>query len=69
MTPEINNSEATEFCILTGWVWQLIMLYIYPSLMDSMGIGGTFIIFIVATIISLIYFYFNVKETKNLTPY
>lgn len=69
MTPEINDRDGTQFCILTCWGWQLFMLYIYPFMMKVMGIGGSFILFLVITIFSTIFFYCSVKETKGLTPF
>lgn len=42
------------------------MLYIYPFMLEGMGVGGSFILFIALTFLSTIYFYFTVKETKGL---
>ncbi|CAD8205239.1 unnamed protein product [Paramecium octaurelia] len=67
MIPEINTSEGTYFCFVTLYVWQLFMLYIFPFMLDALQIGGVFIVFAILTFLSIIYFYFFVKETKGLS--
>ncbi|CAD8082450.1 unnamed protein product [Paramecium primaurelia] len=66
MTPEINTSEGTYFCFVTLYLWQLIMLYIFPFMLDAIQISGAFIVFAILTFLSTIFFYFYVKETKGL---
>ncbi|CAD8112085.1 unnamed protein product [Paramecium sonneborni] len=66
MTPEINSSEGTYFCFATLYAWQLLLLYIFPSMLDGLKMSGSFILFGILTILSTIFFYFFVKETKGL---
>ncbi|CAD8094002.1 unnamed protein product [Paramecium sonneborni] len=65
MTPEINTSEGTYFCFVTLYAWQLLMLYIFPFMLDGIKMSGSFILFGILTFLALIYFYFSVKETKG----
>ncbi|CAK60856.1 unnamed protein product (macronuclear) [Paramecium tetraurelia] len=67
MIPEINTSEGTYFCFVTLYVWQLFMLYIFPFMLDALQISGVFIVFAILTLLSILYFYVYVKETKGLS--
>ncbi|CAD8193197.1 unnamed protein product [Paramecium octaurelia] len=66
MTPEINSSEGTYFCIISIFVWQLFMLYVFPFMLEGMSMTGSFILFTILTFLCLIFSYFFVKETKGL---
>ncbi|CAD8127262.1 unnamed protein product [Paramecium sonneborni] len=66
MTPEINSSEGTYFCIISVFVWQLFMLYVFPFMLEGMSMTGSFILFTILTFLCLIFSYFFVKETKGL---
>ncbi|CAD8123002.1 unnamed protein product [Paramecium sonneborni] len=66
MAPEINSSEGTYFCFVTLYAWQLLVLYIFPFMLDGIKMSGSFIVFAILTILSTIFFYFFVKETKGL---
>ncbi|CAD8123010.1 unnamed protein product [Paramecium sonneborni] len=66
MTPEINSSEGTYFCFVTLYAWQLLILYIFPFMLDGIKMSGSFIVFAILTTLSTIFFYLFVKETKGL---
>ena len=66
MTPEINPSEGTYFSFVTLFSWQLLLLYIFPSMNESLKMSGCFIVFTILTAICFVFFYFFVKETKGL---
>ncbi|CAD8111731.1 unnamed protein product [Paramecium primaurelia] len=66
MTPEINSSEGTYFCFVTLYAWQLLVLYIFPFMLSSLEMSGSFVVFAILTISSILFFYCFVKETKGL---
>ncbi|CAK82341.1 unnamed protein product (macronuclear) [Paramecium tetraurelia] len=67
MIPEINSSEGTYFCFVTLYAWQLLVLYIFPLMLDTLAMSGSFIVFLILTLLSTVFFYVFVKETKGLT--
>lgn len=42
------------------------MLYVFPFMLEGIEMTGSFIVFLVVTILCLIFSYFFVKETKGL---
>ena len=53
-------------CALTYWIGNIVVTYSFPILFKSIGLGGVFAIFTVGCIISWIFVYRKVPETKGM---
>lgn len=50
-----------------GWICSFIVLFIFNPLVSAMGLGPVFYIFAVVGVLSTIFCYFYLPETKGLT--
>lgn len=53
-------------CALTYWIGNIIVTYSTPLLLSSIGLAGVFSIFVIGCIISWIFVYMKVPETKGM---
>ena len=53
-------------CAMTYWIGNIVVTYSFPILFKSIGLGGVFAIFTVGCIISWIFVYRKVPETKGM---
>lgn len=53
-------------CALTYWVGNIIVTYTLPVLLSSIGLGGVFGIFAIVCIISWVFAFMKVPETKGM---
>ncbi|KAJ8764104.1 hypothetical protein K2173_005009 [Erythroxylum novogranatense] len=74
-TPNIICSEifptrvrgiCITICALTFWLGDITVTYMLPILLSTMGLGGVFSIFAVACILSWIFVFLKVPETKGM---
>ena len=67
---EIFPTSVRGICIsmtsLTYWVCTLIITSIFPYLLQLLGLTGVFGLFVVGCIISWIFVYLKVPETKGM---
>ncbi|CAI9777135.1 unnamed protein product [Fraxinus pennsylvanica] len=53
-------------CALVFWICDVIVTYTFPLLLSSIGLAGVFSIYAVVCLISLIFVYLRVPETKGM---
>ncbi|PRQ38149.1 putative major facilitator, sugar transporter, major facilitator superfamily [Rosa chinensis] len=53
-------------CALAYWISDIIVTYTLPVLLDSIGLAGIFGIYAVVCVISLVFIYLKVPETKGM---
>ncbi|PRQ47178.1 putative major facilitator, sugar transporter, major facilitator superfamily [Rosa chinensis] len=53
-------------CALTYWIGDIIITYSFPVMLSSIGFAGVFGIYVVGCIISWIFVYLKVPETKGM---
>lgn len=67
---EIFPTSVRGICIsltsLTYWVCTLVITLTFPYLLQLLGLGGVFALFVAGCIISWIFVYLKVPETKGM---
>ena len=63
--PETLPEIGVSVSLLASWIWGFLTVQFFPDISDSIGVDGTFIIIGGICILSSIYFYFEVVETKG----
>ncbi|CAA3005840.1 monosaccharide-sensing 2 [Olea europaea subsp. europaea] len=53
-------------CALVFWIGDVIVTYTFPLLLSSIGLAGVFAIYAVVCLLSLIFVYLRVPETKGM---
>lgn len=53
-------------CALVFWICDIIVTYTLPVMLTSIGLGGIFSIYAVVCVISLVFVYLKVPETKGM---
>ncbi|XP_006653836.1 monosaccharide-sensing protein 2-like [Oryza brachyantha] len=53
-------------CSLTFWICDTIVTYIFPILMEKIGLAGVFGIFAIVCALAVLFVYFKVPETKGI---
>lgn len=53
-------------CALTYWIGNIIVTYTTPLLLTSIGLSGLFSIYVIGCIISYIFVFLKVPETKGM---
>ena len=53
-------------CALVYWIGDIIVTYSLPTLLDAIGLAGIFGIYAVVCVISWIFIYLKVPETKGM---
>lgn len=53
-------------CALALWIGDIIITYSFPVLLSSVGFAGVFGIYVVGCIVSWIFVYLKVPETKGM---
>ena len=61
------RGEAIALGVLSNFFWNLIVTFLFPIMLDAAGSAVTFGLFSVLSILSLIFVYIFVPETKGLT--
>lgn len=53
-------------CALTFWIGDIIVTYTLPVMLSSIGLGGVFGIYAIVCIISWVFVFMKVPETKGM---
>lgn len=53
-------------CALVFWIGDIIVTYSLPVMLSSLGLGGVFGVYAIVCVISLIFVYLKVPETKGM---
>lgn len=53
-------------CALVYWISDIIITYSLPVLLDSIGLAGIFGLYAIVCVISLVFIYLKVPETKGM---
>lgn len=53
-------------CALVFWIGDVIVTYTLPVMLSSIGLAGVFGIYAIVCLISLIFIYLRVPETKGM---
>lgn len=53
-------------CALTYWIGDIIITYSFPVMLSSIGFAGVFGVYVLGCIISWIFVYLKVPETKGM---
>lgn len=53
-------------CALTYWIGNIMVTYSTPFMLNSIGLAGVFGIYVIGCIISWIFVYLKVPETKGM---
>jgi hypothetical protein len=64
-----NNTQrlgCISICSLTYWICTLIITSLFPFLLQILGLTGVFGLFVVGCIVSWIFVYLKVPETKGM---
>jgi len=61
------RGEAIAMGVLQNFFWNLVVTFLFPILLDDMGVGPTFAIFTFLAIVALLFAIKYVPETKGLT--
>lgn len=54
------------FCALTYWIGNIVVTYSTPLLLTSIGLAGLFGIYVIGCILSWIFVFLKVPETKGM---
>ncbi|XP_050366772.1 monosaccharide-sensing protein 2-like [Argentina anserina] len=64
--PTRVRGRCIAICALTYWVGDIIITYSFPVMLSSIGFAGVFGIYVVGCIISWLFVYLRVPETKGM---
>jgi MFS family permease len=64
--PTSVRGICMSICSLTFWISSLIITSVFPSMLQLLGLTGVFVLFVVGCIVSLIFVYLKVPETKGM---
>jgi MFS family permease len=64
--PTSVRGICMSICSLTFWISSLIITSVFPSLLQLLGLTGVFVLFVVGCIVSFIFVYLKVPETKGM---
>lgn len=64
--PTSVRGICISMCSLTYWVCTLIVTSTFPSLLQLLGLTGVFGLFVVGCVLSWIFVYLKVPETKGM---
>lgn len=65
---EVLNMVGVWLSVVNLWAHMAIIVFVFPFMIDGMGIGGSFLFFVGTNILSIICILFLLKETKGLSP-
>jgi len=64
--PTRVRGVCIAICALTFWIGDIIVTYTLPVMLNSIGLAGVFGIYAVVCIISLVFVFLKVPETKGM---
>lgn len=64
--PTRVRGVCIAICGLVFWICDIIVTYSLPVMLNSIGLGGIFAIYAVVCVISLVFVYLKVPETKGM---
>lgn len=64
--PTSVRGICISICLLTYWICTLIITSLFPFLLQLLGLTGVFGLFVVGCIVSWIFVYLKVPETKGM---
>lgn len=64
--PTRVRGVCIAICALVFWICDIIVTYSLPVMLSSIGLGGIFAIYAVVCVISFIFVYLKVPETKGM---
>ncbi|KNA09307.1 hypothetical protein SOVF_154900 [Spinacia oleracea] len=64
--PTRVRGVCIAICALVFWICDIIVTYSLPVMLTSIGLGGIFAIYAVVCVISLVFVYLKVPETKGM---
>lgn len=66
-TPEILSGNYLTVALVSQWIFNITVTFLFPVAREYFGIYITFLYFGIMMVVATIYFYIFVKETRNLT--
>ncbi|XP_028776693.1 monosaccharide-sensing protein 2-like [Neltuma alba] len=64
--PTSVRGICISICCVSFWISTLILTSVFPSLLQLVGLSGVFGMFVVGCIVSWLFVYFKVPETKGM---
>lgn len=64
--PTPVRGSCIAICSLTFWIGDIIVTYTLPMMLDSVGLAGVFGIYAVVCVVSLVFVFLKVPETKGM---
>ncbi|WOL07342.1 monosaccharide-sensing protein 2 [Canna indica] len=64
--PTRVRGACIAICALTFWIGDIIVTYTLPVMLDSVGLAGVFGIYAVVCVISFVFVFLKVPETKGM---
>lgn len=64
--PTPVRGVCIAICALVFWICDIIVTYTLPAMLNSIGLGGIFAIYAVVCMISFVFVYLKVPETKGM---
>jgi len=64
---DILPEYGVSFCVSSVWVWTTLNAFLFNYIVASIGISFTFLIFIICTLMCIVFIIFKLKETKDKT--
>lgn len=63
--PAEVRAQAISFIVLTLWIWNIVLVFLYLPMVNSIGLIYTFLIFMIICVIAFFVILFIVPETKG----
>lgn len=64
--PTSVRGICISICCVSFWIATLILTSVFPSLLQMVGLSGVFGLFVVGCVVSWIFVYLKVPETKGM---
>lgn len=64
--PTSVRGVCIAICAMTFWIGDIIVTYSLPVMLNSIGLAGVFGIYAVVCVISLVFVFLKVPETKGM---
>lgn len=63
---EVLNDKGMALCMSVNWICCFIVVLFFPFLLSGIGLGNTFALIAAVNLFGVIYFFFDMIETKGL---